>query len=236
MEAAAYFITDDIEYFAELFEWIKANGALVSPSDTTFKYAFPAVLKVIVVPPDLTQIKLQTDSNPALFIAPPTKMVQSTEFMYSEWSGFLKEWRGPDKASVPDPAIQSGSTILARGHARGTKALSPAQLCLDAAIIWHEAGHAIAIASSKANTEGYAYEFEICTLAYAITKNAIAAFGFGPADVVDYLEKYRIDQFKTNSGQQQPRVKAALAILRNVLSQRQENALANRILTLEQQL
>jgi hypothetical protein len=236
MQPAGYNIDADLAYFANLYQWIKAHAETVSPSDTTFSYVFPAKLKVIVVPPDITQIKMQTAANPALFVPKPTKMVQSTEFMYQEWSDFLKAWRGPGEATVPDPVIETGCTILARGHVNGPTSLSAAQLCMDAAIVWHEAGHATAIAIGNANTEGYAYEFEVCALTYAIANNALAAFGFDATNVVEYLEQHRIGQFVTNSGQQKPRVKAALTLLRDELNRQNQAQLAGRVEQLAQQL
>jgi hypothetical protein len=235
-EPIGYDIDLDISYFDKLFKWIKAQATSISPSDNSFAYKFPGELKVIVVPPDVTQIKMQSAGNPALFMAKPEKNIKNLEFMYNQWSEDLGGWQGQGGKKVPDPQIKAGSTILTRGHGGGTAALSPAQRCMDAAVVWHETGHAIAVASSKDNTEGYAYEFELCTLAYAIGNDSIAEFGFTPADVVEYIEKLRIGQFASYSGKQVDRVKAALTRLRDVLNSKNEQALGNRINSLLPQL
>jgi hypothetical protein len=228
MIPVGYNIDDDVEYFAGLFGWIRDHSAAISTPDNAFGFTFPGVLKVVIVPPDLSQIRMQTDANPALFVA-ATGLAKSALHFYEQWSEMLVDWEGQNGKNVPDPAIVIGSTILARGHRGGTAGLDAARRCLDAGVLWHEAGHAITVACGRENTEGYAYEFELCALAYCITSNSIGAFGFALVDVVEYIENIRIGQFAGNSGGQKARVKAALTQLRNVMRASGQPGLGDRL-------
>lgn len=211
-----FVIGDDIAYFTARLTWLQNNLAQIPVPNR--QIAWPAALRLLVVPPELSQIKLQSADNPALYMAPIAATSQQKLFSVQMWNDDLQEWAtahpDPSGLNPQPPVIVPGSTILARGHIKGIHSLTGLDLCTDAGVVWHEAGHAISVQTGIANTEGYAYEFELYTLAFAVQSNAIAQFGFTCTDIVVYLETLRIGQFVSYSAGQKPQVHAALNVLR----------------------
>ena len=173
---------------------------------------------------------LQTPENPALFVTDTN--ISALKRTHEEWNKHLREWyeQSSKGAEGRDIKIEYDKTILTHGHLHGPSQLDSGQRALDAMIIWHETGHAVAIASGLSNTEGYAYEFELRALSYAVKSGAAATFKFTWNDVVKIITKQgRIKQYKTNSWKQETRVKNALADFREALLQAGENALADQL-------